>query len=55
MGAKSKKPLILSTCQGEEGRKVKSSFKVEMIVEFLGYEFIPEDKGKVWGEGRQKD
>lgn len=46
MGTKSKKPLILSTGQGQEGRKVKSSFKGEIILELLGYEFILKDKGK---------
>lgn len=46
MGTKSKKPLILPTRQGQEGRKVKSSFKGEIIFELLGYEFILEDKSK---------
>ena len=35
MGAKSKNPPIPSACREEEGRKEKSSFKEEMVIELL--------------------
>lgn len=34
-GSKEQEPLILSACRGEEGKKEKSSFKEEIVVELL--------------------